>query len=108
MLIILKNIKKIPIKTLKAEILFWAKFKLYTYKYGPVEINLENYLREKYNLTLKEACWKIVQNCSFSQDNQNNMIITLLDRELDKIASVINYGFDGKCGSMILKYILRI
>jgi hypothetical protein len=85
-----------------------ARLKLALYYKGPSEILLSNYLQENYNKTLHSACLEILQALKFSMNAKQEIIATIPDEELNKIAKIITYGTGKISGSRILKNILTI
>ena len=75
------------------------------YPQKSAEAKLNRYIWEHYGLSLKQMCLKILYRASFSLNNTATAVtITLTDKELDKIASLITYGNGGNLrGSKILQ-----
>ena len=85
-----------------------AKLQLTLHKIGPTETLLSRYLQENYNLTLKQACNLILQAARYNKNFKDEIIVTIPDSELNKIAKLITYGTGRVAGSSILKDILNL
>ena len=69
----------------------------------PSEILLEKYLKEKYKISLKQACLKLVLSAKIQYDSADTYIITFPTKYLKDLAQVITYGTGKILGSNILK-----
>jgi hypothetical protein len=67
---------------------------------------LDNYLRENHQITLKYACYLIILNCNIDEQEEE-LIITLTDKKLEKLARLITYGTGKVSGSRILPFALN-
>jgi hypothetical protein len=85
-----------------------ARLALTLYQMGPTELLLSRFLQENYNLTLKAACLKILQNARYHLNIEQDLIITIPDTELNNIAKLITYGNGKLAGSKILREMWRI
>lgn len=67
------------------------------------EIILNNYCLKHYKKTLRNICLKILYGGKLMRNNDGNLVLTFIDKNLDNLASFITYG-DGKIkGSKILQ-----
>lgn len=89
-----------------------AKFKRNAFKrlqlfpFNTTEKLLDNYLQEHHQLTLKYACYLIIRECTI-EEQQDDLVVTVNNKHLDKLARIITYG-TGKCsGSRILPFIFQ-
>lgn len=64
---------------------------------------LNDYLIEKYSEALIPLCLKIIAKAKFCLNNEKELIITIPDKRLDKLASIITYGTGKVPGSAILR-----
>lgn len=85
-----------------------ARLFLTTYKHNAADLLIDRYLREHFKITLKEACRQILQNLKFSINALDEIIVTVPDPELKKIARIITYGPGTILGSNILKEMLTL
>ncbi len=67
---------------------------------------LDQYITKTYNMTLKYACYLIILNCQV-EESEDSLVITLPNKELDKLARVITYGTGKISGSRILSFIFN-
>ena len=73
---------------------------------GANETALNEYLFERYNITLKAACLQIIVKSCYSK-SKDKIVITMLDKKWDDIARLITFGNGRLQGSRILQTILR-
>lgn len=73
---------------------------------GANETALNEYLFERYNITLKAACLQIIVKSRYSK-SKDKIVITMLDKKWDDIARLITFGNGRLQGSKILQTILR-
>ena len=85
-----------------------ARLKLALYRMGLAETLISRYLQENYNMTLKTACMAIIQNARYDLNIERDLIITIPDPELNKIAKLITYGTGVLAGSHILRDMWQI
>lgn len=81
-----------------------ARRKILLYPKKTNEKLLDRYIKEQYNSRLIFVCLKILSNATFSLNNKNEIIITVVDKRLAKLASLITYGTGKVPGSNILKF----
>lgn len=55
------------------------------------ELNLSNYIFQKYGMDLKQTCLYILNNLTISSDGQNFKIV-ISDRKPDLLARLITFG----------------
>ena len=80
-----------------------AKRKIIFYKQHAAEKALDKYLRKTYKASLTTACLKILANASFSDNGSHEIFITLPDKVLDNVATIITFGTGSIPGSNILR-----
>lgn len=56
------------------------------------EIALDKYIVKNYRCSLERACLNIIYNCNISIGKENEVIVTFIDPELDKLATLITFG----------------
>ena len=88
------------------QIQFFARRALRYYPMGANETALNEYLFERYNITLKAACLQIIVKSCYSK-SKDKIVITMLDKKWDDIARLITFGNGRLQGSRILQTILR-
>lgn len=64
---------------------------------------LDKYLKENYNLTLVQACFKLARAAKITFDSETTYLITFPTKKLDELASFITYGNREILGSQILR-----
>ena len=73
-------------------------------RFGATEKLLNNYLIEKYKISLLTACFKIINNAKYSFNGNNEMIISFPKKIIENLVNTITFGTGGKIqGSNILK-----
>ena len=65
---------------------------------------LDNYLIKNYKIPLVVACMKIINKATYNINNKGELVITVIDKKLDKLASLITFGTGKLHGSSILRY----
>jgi hypothetical protein len=89
-----------------------AKFKRNAFKRlqlfpcNTTEKLLDNYLQEQYQLTLRYACYLIIRECTI-EEQQDDLVVTIKNKHLDKLARIITYGTGKFSGSRILSFIFQ-
>jgi len=73
-------------------------------KKSTTEQLLDHYLIQNYKIPLVVACLKIISKATYSLNNKNELIITINNKKLDKLASIITFGTGKIHGSNILRY----
>lgn len=76
-------------------------------KYYPINTTeklLNNYLKEHYQMTLLYACYLIVINSNITE-GKNELVVSMTDKHLEKIARVITFGTGRILGSRIIPFI---
>lgn len=87
----------------RGQLIYNAQSNLYCHKWTAVDRLLDKYLKANYKLSLRDACDLLLLRARVSQGQPNEILITFIDRRLDKLASVITYGTGKIPGSNILK-----
>lgn len=98
-----KTDSKTPASILKLKILVRARSLISLYPMRGTEIILNNYLIENYKVTLKNLCFILLSNLSFSPGEENEIIMFFKEDKYSKLAQIITYGIDNISGSPILK-----
>jgi len=73
------------------------------YRVRTSEYALDKYLRETYNLGLREAGLHILRNSTFHKTYDKSIVVLFKDKNIDKLATLITYGNGQVHGSDILK-----
>lgn len=81
----------------------WLYTRVLAYTFGATEEELSEYLKKRHNLTLHEACRKIIYDLSFTYNDDGDAIATIQKRDTDDLAKIITYGTGTICGSRILR-----
>ena len=85
-----------------SKIFRYAYLYLAAYRVKPREMELSNYLKQTYNLGLKEAALLVFTHSHVNYVSKNEVVITFFDPKIDKLASLITYGNGIVLGSKIL------
>lgn len=80
--------------------------RLQSFPLNTAEKQLDSYLQEQYQLTLKYACYLILRKCNI-EEQQDELVITIVDKKLDKLARLITYGTGKISGSRILAFMFQ-
>ena len=83
-----------------------AFHRLKVFPLNTAEKLLDKYLQENYQITLKQACYLIILHCTI-EEQEDELVITLTSKKLDKLARLITYGTGRLSGSRILPFILQ-
>lgn len=67
------------------------------------EKTLDKYMTERFGAPLVPVCLKIIANATYSFDSDGDVVITIVDKKLDELASLITYGTGKVQGSNILR-----
>lgn len=102
MLFTVTNIENKKLEILRIK--YYARQFVLLAKKGATEKLLDKYLIENYNIPLIVACLRIIKNAKYQLNYQNEIIVTVPDKKLDKIASIITFGTGKLVGSTILRY----
>ena len=83
---------------------YYAKRFIYLARLGSTETLLNNYLIKTYKVPLLTACILVINKARYSFNDNEEMIITFPEKNIDNLASIITFGTGGKIqGSNILK-----
>ena len=102
MLFTVTNVENKKVEILRAK--FYARQFVLLAKKGATEKLLDKYLIENYNIPLITACLRIIKNAKYQLNYQNEIIVTIPNKKLDEIASIISFGTGKLVGSRILNY----
>lgn len=89
-----------------------AKFKrtaisrLMAFPRATTEKLLDTYLRDQYQITLTYACYSIILKCKI-EEIKDELVVTISDPQLDKLARMITFGTGKLSGSQILAFALN-
>lgn len=83
-----------------------AFHRLQAFPLNTTEKLIDTYLKENYHITLKSVCYLVILNCSIEEQG-DQLVVTLLDKNLDKLARIITYGTGKFSGSRILPFIFN-
>ncbi len=83
-----------------------ATRRLRTFQFGTTEKLLDSYLRDQYQVSLKQACYLIICSCTVER-SKDSVVIFLKDQTIDKLARLITFGTGKILGSQILTQILN-
>lgn len=89
---------------------FKKKFKinalqrLQNFPINTTEKLLDTYLKENYKTSLLETCYLIILKCRLDE-SKDTFIITLTDKNLDKLARIITFGTGHLSGSRLIPFI---
>ncbi len=102
MIFIYHEDSKYPALT-KSKIIWIAYESIIRYKLKADDKILENYLKENYRISLKQACLKLALNAKITYDSSSTYIITFPTTSLKNLAQLITYGTGKILGSPILQ-----
>lgn len=91
---------------MKPKLKLTAFHRLNAFPINTTEKLLDLYLRENHQVTLKYACYLIILNCTV-EEQQDELVITIKDKKLDKLARLITYGTGRLSGSRILSFLFN-
>lgn len=78
------------------------------YQFGTTEQLLDRYFRETFGITLFNACRLIILNAKCALNMEEELIVTIPDKELDDWATIITYGTGKILGSGILRFVFSL
>lgn len=99
----IKTESKLPASMLKLKTIVRARSIISMYPMRGTEVILNNYLMEKYKLTLKNACILLLANLQVSEGEENEIVLFFREKKYIDLAQIITYGIDDISGSQILK-----
>jgi hypothetical protein len=82
---------------------FTALHRLQAFPINTAEKLLDRHLREQHKITLNHACYLIVLHCTI-EEQKDDLVVTITDKNLDKLARLITYGTGRISGSRILSF----
>lgn len=94
-----KSNNKLPVFRLKA---FARRFVILSKKQA-ADIEVNTYLVKNKKIDLITACLRIINKAQYSFNLDGDLIITIIDKKLDELASIINFGTGKVHGTNILK-----
>lgn len=100
----IKNDTKVSSDKLKSVIINEARRRILFYPLGVNEKQLNKYMKEKYDMNLRQACGYLALNINFTTDSLNNIILNFITKEQNKLATLITYGTGTIPGSKILQF----
>jgi len=68
----------------------------------PSEYELNNYLKDTYDVNLKELALLLFEKIKLQNGDTNELLFTFMDQNYDKLANIITYGNGRYQGSSIL------
>jgi len=86
----------------RAMIIQTARRTILLAKPGVAEQRLDAYIKKQYKTTLKLLCLNLLGHCKIMQNANDEIIITFVDKKMDKIAAFITYGDGHLQGSNLL------
>ena len=91
---------------MKPKLKLTAFRRLNAFPINTTEKLLDQYLRENHQVTLKYACYLIILNCTV-EEQRDELVITIANKKLDKLARLITYGTGRISGSRILPFLFN-
>jgi hypothetical protein len=82
--------------------MFMAKSLILVYPFGASERMLDTYLREHFQMGLRDCCLSILFKLTKSSESSDSIIFTLVDDYWDTLAQLITCGVGDLPGSRIL------
>ena len=84
--------------------IIWRAYKIIiSFPTRSTEKLLDNYLRDAYKMSLKQACLKLLYAAKINYDSANGYTITFPTEQLKNLAQLITYGTGKILGSQILQ-----
>lgn len=77
--------------------------KIRNYRLSSDDIKINNYLVSMYKITLKTACYKILQNIKTIISNKEDISFIIKNKKYDKLARLITFGNGKFIGSNIIR-----
>lgn len=84
-----------------------AKIKLLNLKLNANDILMENFIKDKYSVGLKQICFELITKKASFMSNGDQIIIKFLNPNDDKLARLITNGNGKISGSTILRDIFN-
>jgi hypothetical protein len=88
----IKKPSVIKIYLLKRYLTTLYKTRINKYNFNLDEIKLDNYIQKNYNLSLKDAGIKIINNIIILDNSPETAIIKIKDKFSNSLAQLITYG----------------
>ena len=107
MFFIIKNKKYLSTSQLKTDTVLNAYFIIKNYPLKASDKAIDHYIKQQYNMSLKDICVKLLLNLTHYEDETGNLILMFKDPKLDKLARLITYGNGALPGSRILQIALK-
>lgn len=102
-----KNNKYLSPRQFKTNTLMNAYFVVSNYPLKASDKILNDYLQQRYNVSLKNLCIKLLLEISFLKNEEGDFILLFKDPKLDALAQLITYGNGAIPGSRILQIALK-
>lgn len=107
MFFVIKNKKYLSTSQLKTDTVLNAYFIIKNYPLKAADEPIEQYIKQQYNLSLKDMCVKLLLSLTHYEDEAGDLVLLFKDPRLDKIARLITYGNGAIPGSRILQIALK-
>lgn len=107
MLFSIKNKRRTSIDQLRTNTMLNAYFIIQKYPLKASDIIMDHYLQQRYKVSLKDMCVKLLLNLKFYEDDSGNLVLLFKNKQYDIIASLITYGNGAIPGSKILQTALK-
>ena len=106
MLFTITNHRRKSIEQLRTDTLLDAYYIIKNYPMHASDLSLEQYIKQRYDTSLKNMCIKLLLSLTFHKDAENNLVLLFKDPKYDEIARLITYGNGALPGSKILQIAL--
>ena len=107
MFFVIKNKKYLSASQLKTDTVLNAYFIIKNYPLKASDIAIEHYIKQQYDLSLKDMCVKLLLNLTHYEDEAGDLVLMFKDPRLDRLAQLVTYGNGALPGSRILQSALK-
>ena len=102
-----KNKRYLSTDQLRTDALLDAYYIIKNYPIKAAELALDQYVKQQYNVSLKDLCIKLLLNLTFYSTDAGELVLMFKNPKYDTIARLITYGNGAIPGSKILQIALN-
>ena len=102
-----KNKPYLNTEQLRVDALLNAYYIIENYPLKASEMLMDQFILQKYKMSLKDLCVKLLLNITFYENAEGDLILMFKNQEYDKIAQLITYGNGAVPGCKILQISLN-
>ena len=107
MLFTIKNRRFMSTEQLRTNTMLNAYFIIQKYPLRASDILMDQYIKQQYNVSLKNLCIKLLLDLTFYEDDAGNLVLLFKNPRSDTLARLITYGNGAIPGSKILQKALK-